>query len=499
STIGTNVYTVVVTPSVVNCPLTKTISVTSLTLPTPVLSPMPQPFCNTASTKTVTAFPANGTFTSSSGNWINSVSGVITPSLTTAGTNTFAYNLSIGSCVSGVTGSFSLSQFNSAAITTPTMGFCDNYPNCVNLLTVTQNTNGVWSGAGVSNNLFCPINVPAGQYTLSYLNNSSPDPTLCPSNQNMTMTVRASAIQGIVTPAPFCTNALPFTLTITTTGGAWQSSIPFFLSTNGMVNPVNAPGGVVTLSYTGYCGNTATLNVSTAIYHTAALTGSLNGLCLNGPPANLMSIVTSTVNGSWSGPGVANNYFTPTVPLGAYTLTYNTTSSNPPLCPGLSTLAITVYSVPVLTIQADTSICKGETITLTASGATSYSLNGVFTFPVVLLTPTVSSTYTLSGESNRCTGSKNITIEVNACTGIEEIADRNLLNVYPNPSNGYIFIELLLDAKITLYDLSGRKLLEQKVNSGKHRLDLDGYSEGVYFLACFQNQKTSVAKIIVSR
>ncbi|MES2680745.1 MAG: T9SS type A sorting domain-containing protein [Bacteroidota bacterium] len=497
STIGTNVYTVVVTPSVVNCPITKTISVTSLTLPTPVLSAMPQPFCNTASSKTVTAFPASGTFTSSSGNWINSVSGVITPSLTAAGTNTFAYNLSIGSCVSGVTGSFSVSHFNSATITTPTMSFCDNYPNCVNLLTVTQNTNGVWSGTGVSNNLFCPLNVPAGQHTFTYLNVSTPDPTLCPSSNSMTVTVRASAIQGIVTPAPFCTNALPFTLTITTTGGAWQSTIPFFLSTNGMVNPVNSPGGVVTVSYTGYCGNTATVNLNTAIYHSAALTGSLNGLCLNGSPVDLMSVAASSVNGSWSGSGVANNFFTPAVPLGAYTLTYNTTSSNPPLCPGLSTLAITVYSVPVLTIQADTTICEGETIALTASGATSYSLNGVYTFPVVLVTPTVTSTYTMSGESNNCTGFKTIIIEVSECTGIDEIAGKDLLNIYPNPTNGNLFIELATDTKIILFDALGRKVFEDALKSGKHRIELHGYGEGMYFLSCIQANKTKVTKIIL--
>jgi hypothetical protein len=92
-TINTIVYTVVVTPSVINCPLAKTFTIHSANPAPPTIQPIPA-ICDTEQ-YTVSVSPAGGYF--SSQNFINS-SGVITASLATPGINTFSYSASLGTC-----------------------------------------------------------------------------------------------------------------------------------------------------------------------------------------------------------------------------------------------------------------------------------------------------------------------------------------------------------------------------------------------------------------
>jgi hypothetical protein len=100
--VTTVIYTVVVTPSIVNCPLTKTISITAANPAPPIISPVPA-LCKNAGIYTLSASPPGGTYS------INNAltpGGLLTPSLAVTGTSTFTYAISVGSCVARSTATY---------------------------------------------------------------------------------------------------------------------------------------------------------------------------------------------------------------------------------------------------------------------------------------------------------------------------------------------------------------------------------------------------------
>lgn len=88
-------------------------------------------------------------------------------------------------------------------------------------------------------------------------------------------------------------------------------------------------------------------------------------------------------------------------------------------CNATSTVTITVSNAANISIIASSdSICQGESVTLLATGMTSYlwqNANGLMTNtnPSVVATPTVTTTYNVSGTSGNCQANGSITITVN--------------------------------------------------------------------------------------
>jgi hypothetical protein len=118
-TVTTIVYTVVVTPSVANCPLTKTISITAANPAPPIISPVPA-LCKNSPIYTLSANPPGGIFTQNSA---ITPGGLLTPSLAVTGTNTFTYAISVGTCVAKSTATCIVNN-------PPTIGISGNSSIC---------------------------------------------------------------------------------------------------------------------------------------------------------------------------------------------------------------------------------------------------------------------------------------------------------------------------------------------------------------------------------
>lgn len=82
----------------------------------------------------------------------------------------------------------------------------------------------------------------------------------------------------------------------------------------------------------------------------------------------------------------------------------------------------------------------------------------------------------------------------------EEIANTSLANIYPNPTNDYINVALLNEkqnAKITLFDLTGKSILTQQINQlGDSRIDLSGLSSGSYLVRIQTATSVSTQRIV---
>jgi hypothetical protein len=77
---------------------------------------------------------------------------------------------------------------------------------------------------------------------------------------------------------------------------------------------------------------------------------------------------------------------------------------------------VNVTPTPTTNISASSlSICAGQSATLTASGAATYAwLPGAQTTTVIAVTPTITTTYTVTGTTTGCSSNRTITVNVSS-------------------------------------------------------------------------------------
>jgi hypothetical protein len=113
---------------------------------------------------------------------------------------------------------------------------------------------------------------------------------------------------------------------------------------------------------------------------------------------------TGATNYSWNNWVVNNVAFTPTV---TKTYTVNATDANG--CKGSDQVVVTVNQ-PLINAGSDQTICSGQQVTLTATGASSYTWNSSVVNNVAF-TPTATQTYSVSGtDVNGCSGTDAVTV-----------------------------------------------------------------------------------------
>ncbi len=112
---------------------------------------------------------------------------------------------------------------------------------------------------------------------------------------------------------------------------------------------------------------------------------------------------------------------------------------------------------------------------------------------------------TVSDGINTASILKKNFIRVIPGVGITEPGPGNHLFIYPNPTEGRIFIGLpvagQLHGHIYLYDLMGRIILKKEIEvspqSGAIPLDLSGIGKGMYILQLLTGQESSSCKVII--
>ncbi len=168
--------------------------------------------------------------------------------------------------------------------------------------------------------------------------------------------------------------------------------------------------------------------------------------------------------------------------------------------PAISNL--TVNALPAITAStSNTLLCTGQTATLTAGGASTYTWSPGGGGTSISVSPTVTATYTINGtDVNGCKNNTVFTQSVSACTSISELPTANsYLTVYPNPSNG--------EFTVLVTDLSVRSSIEVCDNLGKvvYQTNLveektfvrTNLAAGIYFIKLIENNKVvSVQKLV---
>jgi hypothetical protein len=177
-----------------------------------------------------------------------------------------------------------------------------------------------------------------------------------------------------------------------------------------------------------------------------------------------------------------------------------TTQSLTTSCPTTHTFVVTVNPLPSLTVTPSRAkICKGETNTLTVSGAQTYSWTSTVTGNMMVITPTANIIYTVSGtDANGCVNVTAYQAKVDNCNGIFENASQSRLTIYPNPNNGTFKITSGTDARLILSNQLGQQLRSIELNEANgFTAEVKELSPGIYFVSD-PHRTTMAFKIVVN-
>lgn len=150
----------------------------------------------------------------------------------------------------------------------------------------------------------------------------------------------------------------------------------------------------------------------------------------------------------------------------------------------------TVNPLPNVNAGVDQTVCPGNSVTLSGSGAMTYTWNnGVIN--AVAFVPTSTTVYTVTGTSSGgCTNTDQVTVHVE-CAGITEF-DNIIVKVFPNPSSDFVKIECenVIDV-ISISNFSGQLIKEVTPKDTEVILDLNNLNSGIYFVTI----SSEVAKV----
>lgn len=266
---------------------------------------------------------------------------------------------------------------------------------------------------------------------------------------------------------------------------------------------------IILASGTSY--TTSTLSASTYTFYAEASTCTVSAT-RTPITVTVNALPTLTVN---SGSICSGNTFTIN-PIGANTFTisggsaivsptsntsYSVTGTSIDGCISSNTAisSVSVNALPTLSVSSSNSLmCIGESATLTVTGANTYTWNTTHNTNAISISPTVTTTYTVSGiDANGCENSSTITQSVSLCTGITLLQKENLNSIYPNPSNGVFTISgIESNSTITVYSMVGKLVFSTISNESFKTIDLTDYSNGIYFVKVISNNNQKTHRLI---
>ncbi len=314
------------------------------------------------------------------------------------------------------------------------------------------------------------------------------------------------------TDANSCSNTATFAVTVnqnptvTVSGGSVCSGGSFTLSPSGATTYTYLPSGpVVTPAST-----TAYTITGTDALGCVSASAAVASVAVNATPTLVIGTSTLTVcAGTTVNIGVtgANTYTWSTGANGAAisptvngTTSYSVVGQSSVGCNATASVTINATANPtVAAISSASLICVGQTASLTASGAATYVWNTTSTNTIIAVSPTVTTSYTVTGTTSGCSSNFVISQAVSPCTGINAKAASTIGTlVYPNPNTGEFTVELNNGSvkTIDVMDLTGRIILSNTTSNDKVDFNINTLANGIYFVKVQSNNSVEVIKIV---
>jgi hypothetical protein len=312
------------------------------------------------------------------------------------------------------------------------------------------------------------------------------------------VTVNALPTVSISTANAICAGE---SATLTANGAAtytWSAGTQTLTSI--VVTPTTTSNYTVNAQSAEGCSNSASISVT--VNPLPVLNSTNQTICL-GETATLN--VTGAQTYTWTTtPSVSGDTYTIT-PDASGTTVYTVVGTSSLSCSNSRTVSINTRALPNISANAtSTSICSGESVTLfgIGGGLTTYTWTGGVSNGTAFQ-PTATETYTVSstGAFNPCVNSDEITIVVNACTGIEEIENNSsAVIINPNPNNGVFSINSKIsNYVITIIDVTGREVFKQTSQNENSQINVSDLQNGVYYIQISNNKQQVTQKMLIAK
>jgi hypothetical protein len=369
------------------------------------------------------------------------------------------------------------------SISSPTVGICSG--NSINI-SASGATTYTWSSGQNSASVTLSPSVST-IYTL--VASSIP-------NCNSTQTVAVSVTLTPNLAVSNVTTCLGTAATLAVSGASTYSWDTGATSTSILVTPtVNTTYSVN--GFNGICQDTKTVSVVIGSSLSINAASSQSTICSG---SSLSLTASGASNYSWA-PGTSTLQSVSVSPLVTTTYTLSGASGS---CTGVSTLVVNVLPIPsvILTSSSNTIVCVKSAISLTASGASTYSWSAsALTSSVIsVTTSSVAGTYTfgvIGTATNGCVRTATISRVVDACVGIENITNNsNSISIYPNPFSNELKITEH-NGSIEIYNAIGQLIFKQGVIANEV-VNTSEFAKGIYILKLFdaENKLIQTSKVV---
>jgi hypothetical protein len=292
--------------------------------------------------------------------------------------------------------------------------------------TCVQNPNGTAIGtasvAGVTYSWS-----PATGLTSSTVSNPTANPiatstyTLTATNTASGCTATDQVLVTVITSVPLADAGIDQSICIGETIMLMASGNALFIWDNNVSNGVSfTPISTATYTLTSIdpiSGCSSTDQVAVTVNALPAVNAGADQVVCAGTPVTLSGSGASTY--SWDN-GISNGAaFTP-----ASTGTYSVSGTDANGCVNTDQVAVTVNALPAVNAGADQVVCAGTSVTLSGSGASTYSWdNGIGNGAA--FTPASTGTYSVSGtDANGCVNTDQVAVTVNALPSVNAGADQ---------------------------------------------------------------------------
>jgi hypothetical protein len=308
-----------------------------------------------------------------------------------------------------------------------------------------------------------------------------------------------SCLTASFTAPPAMTVTTGCSATISYTSLTWLFGDPGAgpANTSSLLNPFHAfsaPGTYTTkLVYHSDCSADTVMQVITINSPSISITGTPT-LC-----AGKSLTLTASGAGHYTWTGGANS---PSIVVSpglstSFSVTGASASND---CSSGASITVTVLPSPTLSTSQDFTICSGNSLTLTVSGAPSvlWSHNTATTTSVAV-TPVTNTFYTVTGTgTNNCSSSRSISVMVNRCTSLEELAPGKVsIQLYPNPNSSYLMIRSEGPLKVLIVDASGRLVFTGRTDAHDSSIGISHLVPGIYSVYTLdEQQRTETLRFI---
>lgn len=326
--------------------------------------------------------------------------------------------------------------------------------------------------------------------------------------------VSASYTCGTSAPSLYSVTVIPAPVVAITsaTPGIFCSGVTATFQTSGAISYTLQPGNITgtppffatplvttqfSLTGTNAAGceskNVALSNIT--VKETPTVTVNSGAICIG----NSFQMTASGANSY-----VYSSNFSAVTPNTVGTHTYSVVGTSTNGCQSLPAIStVTVNALPTISVGVSKpSICAKQVVTVTASGATTYTWSNITGTVVnnaaLTVTPNLTTVYSVTAtDANGCVNSGSVNVNVNKCIGIDENQSVLNLRVYPNPAHGavHIWAESALD--YTLLDATGKIVLQGVVNAGQNSIDIKNMAGGLYFLKINNGSKFETRQIVI--